>query len=189
MTQYNKYLKSWTSERGITSFLGTDKPEFQRDWKEEKKSTMRFNEEMSREVSGMGGEDINRAGEPFKNPKTAVVALITNDNYDNFVILTDGSVLKLDKRPIKKNLLTKENSISDAWNWLKMNVQTKNDKFFKTNYTYNQLTGSKSDYELLDKYDFKISQPSTATKLLFYDEFSKRTGNAERLAEQPYKTR
>jgi len=44
MTQYHRYLKSWTSERGITSFLGTDKPEFQRDWKEEKKSTVRFGE-------------------------------------------------------------------------------------------------------------------------------------------------
>lgn len=63
MTQYQKYLKSWTSERGITSFLGSDKPAFQRDWKDEKKG-LRFGE-----MESMGGEDINRAGEPFKKPK------------------------------------------------------------------------------------------------------------------------
>jgi len=63
MTQYRKYLKDWTSERGITSFLGSDKPAFQQDWKEEKKG-LRFGE-----MESMGGEDINRAGEPFKKPK------------------------------------------------------------------------------------------------------------------------
>jgi len=63
MTQYQKYLKSWTSERGITSFLGSDKPAFQQDWKEEKKG-LRFGE-----MESMGGEDINRAGKPFKKPK------------------------------------------------------------------------------------------------------------------------
>lgn len=62
MTQYHKYLKSWTSERGITSFLGSDKPEFQRDWKDEKSAPARFGEEM-------GKEDINRAGEAFKKTK------------------------------------------------------------------------------------------------------------------------
>jgi len=61
MTQYHKYLKDWTSERGITSFLGSDKPAFQQDWKEEKRAGVRFGEEMGR-------EDINRAGEPFKKP-------------------------------------------------------------------------------------------------------------------------
>jgi hypothetical protein len=44
MTQYHKFLKSWTTDRGITSFLGSDKPEFQQDWKEEKKPTVRFGE-------------------------------------------------------------------------------------------------------------------------------------------------
>ncbi len=63
MTQYQKYLKDWTNERGITSFLGSDKPAFQQDWKEEKKG-LRFGE-----MESMGGEDINRAGEPFKKPK------------------------------------------------------------------------------------------------------------------------
>jgi len=43
MTNYHKYLKDWTSERGITSFLGSDKPAFQQDWKEEKKG-LRFGE-------------------------------------------------------------------------------------------------------------------------------------------------
>jgi len=62
MTQYQKYLKDWTSERGITSFLGSDKPAFQKDWKEEKSAPTRFGEEMGR-------EDVNRAGEPFKKPK------------------------------------------------------------------------------------------------------------------------
>lgn len=62
MTEYHKYLKHWTSERGITSFLGSDKPAFQRDWKDEKSAHIRFGEEMGR-------EDINRAGEPFKKPK------------------------------------------------------------------------------------------------------------------------
>lgn len=122
--------------------------------------------------------------------RTAVVALFQNDrDFDNFVILTDGSVLRLDEDPIRKVLITKQNSISDAWDWLKKNLHRKENAFFKTNYTYNQLTGSESDYKLLDKYDLEISQPSTATKLLFYDEFSKRAGYAERYAEEPYETR
>ena len=123
--------------------------------------------------------------------KAKVVALFQNDrDYDNFVILTDGSVLRLDEDPIRKVLLTKENSISDAWDWLKKNINRRANTFFKTNYTYNQLTGSESDYKLLDKYDLEISQPSTATKLLFYDEFSKRIkGYAEKLAAEPYETR
>jgi len=65
MAEYRKYLKDWTSERGITSYLGSDKSAFQRDWKEAKRDSVRFGEE----VSAMGGEDINRAGEPFKKPK------------------------------------------------------------------------------------------------------------------------
>ena len=59
MPEYHKYLKHWTSERGITSFLGSVKPAFQQDWKDEKSAPTRFGEEMGR-------EDINRAGEPFK---------------------------------------------------------------------------------------------------------------------------
>ena len=84
MTQYQKYLKDWTSERGITSYLGSDKPAFQRDWKAEKSDRVRFGEEMGR-------EDINRAGEPFKKPKPKAKVPInipkmwvfkpTKDNY------------------------------------------------------------------------------------------------------------
>jgi hypothetical protein len=76
MTQYHRFLKNWTTERGITSFLGSDKPAFQQDWKEEKKGGLRFSE-----IESMGGEDINRAGEPFKKPKperSAAEAVFTN---------------------------------------------------------------------------------------------------------------
>jgi len=71
MTEYRKFLKDWTSERGITSFLGSEKPEFQQDWKEEKKGGVRFGERIKAgaEREAMSGEDINRAGEPFKKPK------------------------------------------------------------------------------------------------------------------------
>ena len=75
MTKYQKYLKSWTSERGITSFLGSDKPAFQQDWKEEKSAPARFGEEMGR-------EDINRAGEPFKKPVAKKPAESVLDNPD-----------------------------------------------------------------------------------------------------------
>jgi hypothetical protein len=75
MTQYQKYLKDWTSERGITSFLGSDKPAFQQDWKEEKKG-LRFGE-----MESMGGEDINRAGEPFKKPKPKAKTKAKNKWY------------------------------------------------------------------------------------------------------------
>jgi len=77
MAEYRKYLKDWTTERGITSYLGSDKSAFQKDWKEEKRDSVRFGEE----VSSMGGEDINRAGEPFKKPKpkrTAAEIVLTN---------------------------------------------------------------------------------------------------------------
>lgn len=48
MTQYHKFLKSWTTERGITSYLGSDKPEFQRDWKDEKTGGVRFGEPIAK---------------------------------------------------------------------------------------------------------------------------------------------
>jgi len=83
MTEYRKFLKDWTSERGITSFLGSEKPEFQQDWKEEKKGGVRFGERIKAgaEREAMSGEDINRAGEPFKKPKpkrTAAETVFTN---------------------------------------------------------------------------------------------------------------
>jgi hypothetical protein len=82
MTQYHKYLKDWTSERGITSFLGSDKPAFQQDWKEEKRAGVRFGEEMGR-------EDINRAGEPFKKPvakkRTAAEDVLDNPDLMNII--------------------------------------------------------------------------------------------------------
>jgi len=70
MAAYHKYLKDWTNERGITSYLGSDKKAFQRDWLQEKREKVRFGERNEREVSGMGGEDINRAGEAFKKPES-----------------------------------------------------------------------------------------------------------------------
>jgi len=75
MTEYQKFLRSWTDERNITSFLGSDKQEFLADWKEAKKDIVRFGERRKAEKAEkaeretMGGEDINRAGEPFKKPK------------------------------------------------------------------------------------------------------------------------
>jgi len=89
MTQYQKYLKSWTSERGITSFLGSDKPAFQQDWKEEKSAPARFGEEMGR-------EDINRAGEPFKKP----VAKKSKKSMQE--ILAEQVELKRQKEELKK---------------------------------------------------------------------------------------
>jgi hypothetical protein len=62
MTEYQKYLKGWTAEREITSFLGRDKAAFLKDWRDEKTAPARFTDEMGR-------EDINFAGEPFKKPK------------------------------------------------------------------------------------------------------------------------
>lgn len=76
MTEYHKYLKSWTTERGITSFLGSDKPAFQQDWKDSKRGGVRFGE-----LESMGGDDINRAGEAFKKTKpkiSAAEAVFTN---------------------------------------------------------------------------------------------------------------
>ena len=46
MSQYHRFLKDWTTERNITSFLGSDKSEFQKDWKEEKKPKTRFGEKI-----------------------------------------------------------------------------------------------------------------------------------------------
>lgn len=91
MTEYHKFLKDWTTARSITSFLGRDKSDFQRDWARQKSATveerkpvedkadierrkkMIADEETRRkakkeERKSMGGEDINRAGERFKKP-------------------------------------------------------------------------------------------------------------------------
>jgi len=101
MTQYQKYLKSWTSERGITSFLGSDKPAFQRDWKEEKSAPARFGEEMGR-------EDINRAGEPFKKPKPS--------GEGAFKVLTNPDLLKKIGSFTKGR--PKEEILADIWDVL-----------------------------------------------------------------------
>ena len=68
MTEYHKFLKSWTSSRGITSYLGSDKADFLQDWKGQKLG------------ESMGREDINRAGAPFKKPirRSAAEAVFTN---------------------------------------------------------------------------------------------------------------
>jgi hypothetical protein len=106
MTEYQKYLKSWTSERGITSFLGSDKPEFQRDWKQEKSAPARFGEEMGR-------EDINRAGEAFKKPKpierptaeNLIDALMSEDSAkadDLFKALSKSNASRADARYLEK---------------------------------------------------------------------------------------
>ena len=84
MTEYRKYLKDWTSERGITSFLGSDKPAFQRDWKEEKSAPARFGE-------GMGREDINRAGEAFKKPKPKPIERPTAENLIDALMSEDSA--------------------------------------------------------------------------------------------------
>lgn len=41
MSQYHKYLRSWTNERNITSFLGSEKQEFLADWKDIKMKPVR----------------------------------------------------------------------------------------------------------------------------------------------------
>lgn len=41
MTEYHKYLRSWTGERNITSFLGSDKQAFLADWKDIKMKPVR----------------------------------------------------------------------------------------------------------------------------------------------------
>lgn len=41
MSRYHKYLRSWTNERNITSFLGSDKQEFLADWKDTKTKPVR----------------------------------------------------------------------------------------------------------------------------------------------------
>lgn len=97
MTQYQKYLKDWTSERGITSFLGSDKPAFQRDWKEEKSAPARFGEEMGR-------EDINRAGEPFKKPVAKKVPVASK-------VLDDPNLMKLIKGYVPSSKKTYEVTI------------------------------------------------------------------------------
>ena len=97
MTEYHKYLKHWTSERGITSFLGSDKPAFQQDWKDEKSAHIRFGEEMGR-------EDINRAGEPFKKPVSKKPASVVLDNPD---------LMKLIKGYVPSSKKTYEVTIDD----------------------------------------------------------------------------
>jgi len=109
MTQYQKYLKSWTSERGITSFLGSDKPAFQQDWKEEKKG-LRFGE-----MQSMGGEDINRAGEPFKKPKPKAKVPINKPSAAESVFTNPDLLKKIGSftkgRP-------KEEILADIWDVL-----------------------------------------------------------------------
>jgi hypothetical protein len=122
----------------------------------------------------------------IEDEKNGVVALLINEDYEKYVILTNGSVLKLEKNPKMKLLLTKADNIKDAFKWLQKNVERKNNRFFKNEYTYNQFDGSKEDYKLLDEYDLKIGNPSTETKLIFYDDFSKsfKDGDyAKKLAE------
>ena len=134
------------------------------------------------EMTAMGNEDINRVGKR----NIGVVALFVTSNYDNYVILNNATVMQLKKKAI---VLHKATSIKSAYDWLFKNINTRDNSFFKTNYTYNQLTGSNSDFKLLDKYGLTIIDPSTATKLLFYDSFSTQKGMTIglRLAQQPYK--
>ena len=74
---YNEFLKKWSSEKNISSFFGSDKPDFLKAWNSAKTGN-------KVEMESMGGEDINRAGEPFKKPvaKKVSVASKVLDNPD-----------------------------------------------------------------------------------------------------------
>ena len=75
--KYNEFLKKWSTEKNITSFFGSDKPDFLKAWNSAKTGN-------KVEMESMGREDINRAGEPFKKPKpkakkqTAAEEVFTN---------------------------------------------------------------------------------------------------------------
>lgn len=65
--KYYNFLKEWSKDRNITSFFGSDKRAFLKDWERSKTSNIKPRPEVA-ELAGMGGEDINRAGERFKKP-------------------------------------------------------------------------------------------------------------------------
>jgi hypothetical protein len=71
MSKYQNFVKKWSNDRDITSFFGSDKREFLKDWERIKSAKIREEEKFGEE---MGREDINRAGEAFKKPKPKISA-------------------------------------------------------------------------------------------------------------------
>lgn len=72
MTQYHKFLKDWSNQKGMTSFFGSDKQDFLKDYHAFRDRGVRNTNDvrkMALETQQMGMEDINRA-EPAKERKT-----------------------------------------------------------------------------------------------------------------------
>jgi hypothetical protein len=78
MAQYHKFMKEWSNQRGMTSFFGSDKQEFLKDYHAFRDRGVRNGNnvrKMALETQQMGMEDVNRA-EPVKERKTRKAGLV-----------------------------------------------------------------------------------------------------------------
>ena len=78
MAQYHKFMKEWSNQRGMTSFFGSDKQEFLKDYHTFRDRGVRNGNnvrKMALETQQMGMEDVNRA-EPVKERKTRKAGLV-----------------------------------------------------------------------------------------------------------------
>jgi hypothetical protein len=65
--KYYNFMREFNRDKGYTSFYGSNKKEFLDAWARSKGTTIKPRPEIA-ENTGMGAEDINRAGDPFKKP-------------------------------------------------------------------------------------------------------------------------
>ena len=65
--KYYNFMREFNRDKGYTSFYGSNKKDFQDAWARAKDVSIKPRPEIA-EMAGMGAEDINRAGQPFKKP-------------------------------------------------------------------------------------------------------------------------
>ena len=78
MAQYRQFMKEWSNQKGMTSFFGSDKQDFLKDYHAFRDRGVRNANDvrkMALENEQMGMEDINRA-EPAKERKTRKAGLV-----------------------------------------------------------------------------------------------------------------
>lgn len=168
MTPWTTHVKEFASKKGISYGCAASDPEVKKAYYSKKAAdTLKDYKEIVK----------------ARKPKEQTAVGVFTTNYDDYyAIMDDGSVLSLLKKSKQPIILTKEDSVEDAWNWLRKNVR----KLQYFNYTYNVLTSE--DDPFIKRFNLKIGNPSTETKMLFYKGFAKKDPTfVRRLAEEKYK--
>jgi hypothetical protein len=186
------------SQRGKMRFFGRGRPYTAAEWEDKlckgensllakKKKAIRDREERGVPdlETPMRTSRVIKATPPKEKGDKKVVGMFSPNYTDYWLITKDGKVLELSKVPPRYAVVEDAGNVADAWKWLRANVKGLN----YHNYTYNLLTGSKTDYQKLDKYGLELTNPEHKDAIDFLVSFAKDDEYRIEAAKRPFPTR